>query len=107
MIKRGDPPDRPYKNPSGETLMELRDLIIIAGMLSSALVSYVAAMTRTRLKLQHLEDVKADRNELTRLVAGLNEGLHSLERKITEMDTKISLLLLTRKPDEISGKSIE
>ena len=85
--------------------MELRDLIIIAGMLSSAAVSYVAAMTRTRLKLQHLEDVKADRDELTRLVSGLNEGLHSLERKITEMDTKISLLLLTRKTDDIDLQS--
>ena len=87
--------------------MEPRDLILIGGMLSSGIASYIAAMTRTRLKLQHLEDVKADRDELTRLVTGLKEGLHSLERKITEMDTKISLLLLTRKPDEISGKSIE
>lgn len=84
--------------------MELRDLIMIVGILSSAAASYVAAMTRTRLKLQHLEDVKADRDELTRLVAGLKEGLHSLERKITEMDTKISLLLLTRKAEEKPGE---
>lgn len=82
--------------------MELRDLIIVVGMLSSAVASYLAAMTRMRLKLQHLEDVKADRDELTKLVAGLKEGLHSLERKITEMDTKISLLLLTRKEKEIT-----
>ena len=80
--------------------MELRDLIIIAGILSSAAASYIAAMTRTRLKLQHLEDVKANRNELTKLVAGLKEGLHSLERKMVEMDTKISLLLITHNPQE-------
>ncbi len=80
--------------------MELRDLIMAVGMLSSAVISYVAAMTRTRLKLQHLEDVKADREELSRLVAGLKEGLHSLERKITEMDTKISLLLMTHHPQQ-------
>ena len=83
-------------------IVELRDLIIVVGMLSSAAASYLAAMTRMRLKLQHLEDVKADRDELTKLVAGLKEGLHSLERKITEMDTKISLLLLTRKEKELS-----
>lgn len=80
--------------------MEPRDLIMIGGMFSSAIAAYVAAMTRTRLKLQHLEDVKADRDELTRLVAGLKEGLHSLERKMTEVDTKISLLLLKHDPQE-------
>jgi hypothetical protein len=76
--------------------MEPRDLIIIGGMLSSAAASYVAAMTSTRLKLQHLEDVKADRDELSRLINGLNDGLHSLERKITEMDTKLSMLLVKK-----------
>lgn len=84
--------------------MEPRDLIMIIGMLSSAAGSYLAAMTRTRLKLQHLEDVKADRDELTRAVSGLHEDLHSLDRKITEMDTKISLLLLTRQAKEPVGK---
>ncbi len=76
--------------------MDLRDLITIAGIVSSAIGSYIAAMTRTRLKLQHLEDTKADRDELSALVTDLKEDLHSLERKITEMDTKISLLLVTR-----------
>lgn len=80
--------------------MEPRDLIMIGGMVSTAMAAYVAAMTRTRLKLQHLEDIKADRDELTRLVAGLKEGLHSLERKMTEVDTKISLLLLRHDPRE-------
>lgn len=82
--------------------MELRDLMIPAGMLSSAVGAYIAAMTCTKLKLQHLEDVKADREELARLVMGLKEGLHSLERKITEMDTKISLLLMTQHPPKMS-----
>ncbi|MBU0519683.1 hypothetical protein KJ564_12200 [bacterium] len=77
--------------------MQIRDLLIIGGMIFSGAAAYVGAMTRTKLKLQHLEDTKADRNELARLVSGLKEGLHSLERKITEMDTKISLLLI-RKP---------
>ena len=76
--------------------MDLRDLITMAGIISSALGFYVAAMTRTRLKLQHLEDVKADRNELAEAFSSLKEGLHSLERQMTEMDTKISLLLMTR-----------
>jgi len=80
--------------------MEVRDLITIAGVVSSAIGSYVAAMTRTRLKLQHLEDTKADRDELAMLISGLKEDFHSLERKITEMDTKISLLLITRPPHE-------
>ncbi len=82
--------------------MEPKDLITLGGILISAAGSYVAAMTRTKLKLQHLEDTKADRDELTRLVSGLNEGLHSLERKITEMDTKISLLLIARDPPKAS-----
>lgn len=76
--------------------MELKDIIMIGGIISSAAGSYVAVMTRTKLKLQHLEDTKADRDELARLVSGLKEGIHSLERKITEMDTKISLLLISR-----------
>jgi hypothetical protein len=80
--------------------MEPRDLIMIAGMVSTAIAAYVAAMTRTRLKLQHLEDIKADRDELTRLVAGLKEGLHSLERKLTEVDTKLSLLIMAARPKE-------
>jgi len=84
--------------------MELKDLITIGGILFSAAGSYVAAMTRTKLKLQHLEDTKADRDELARLVSGLNEGLHSLERKITEMDTKISLLLISRDHSKESEK---
>lgn len=85
-------------------MMELWDFIMIGGMISSAAGAYVAAMTRTRLRLQHLEDIKADRDELTRLVVGLKEGLHSLERKITEMDTKISLLLLSRDRAEKEDK---
>ncbi|MCX6641287.1 MAG: hypothetical protein NTW14_12560 [bacterium] len=87
--------------------MEMRDLIVITGMLASALASYVAAMTSTRLKLQHLQDVKADRDELTRLVTDLKDGLHLLERKITEMDTKISLLLLAKNPQDLSVRSVE
>jgi len=80
--------------------MELRDVITIGGIVTSAVGSYAAAMTRTRLKLQHLEDVKADRDELSQFVSGLKEDLHSLDRKMTEMDTKISLLLIKNCPPE-------
>jgi len=79
--------------------MQIRDMLIIAGMIFSGAAAYVGALTRTKLKLQHLEDVKADRNELAKLVSGLQEGLHSLERKMTEMDTKISLLLMTKREE--------
>ncbi len=85
--------------------MELRDLITIAGIVSSAVGSYVAAMTRTRLKLQHLEDIKADRDELAQAFSGLKEGLHSLERQMTELDTKISLLLMTRPLRDLADNS--
>jgi hypothetical protein len=77
-------------------MMELRDILTIIGMIASGTGAYLSAMTRTKLKLQHLEDTKADREELSSMVTGLTEGLHSLERKITEMDTKISLLLLAK-----------
>ena len=80
--------------------MELRDVITIGGIAASAVGSYAAAMTRTRLKLQHLEDIKADRNELSQFVSGLKDDLHSLDRKMTEMDTKISLLLIKNCPQE-------
>jgi hypothetical protein len=76
--------------------MDLRDFITIAGIATSAVGSYLAAMTRMRLKLQHLEDVKADRDELAQAFTGLKDGLHSLERQMTELDTKISLLLTAR-----------
>ena len=82
--------------------MELRDVITIGGIVTSAVGSYAAAMTRTRLKLQHLEDVKADRDELSQFVSGLKEDLHSLDRKMTEMDTKISLLLIKNSPHDAS-----
>lgn len=85
--------------------MDLRDLITLAGILSSAVVSYLAAMTRTRLKLQHLEDIKADRDELAQAFSGLKEGLHSLERQMTELDTKISLLLMTRTPRDLKDEA--
>ncbi len=71
-----------------------------AGMALSAVGSYVAAMTRTRLKLQHLEDIKADRDELAHAFSNLREDLHSLERQMTELDTKISLLLMGRAAKE-------
>jgi hypothetical protein len=86
--------------------MESRDLITIAGIVSSGVGSYVAAMTRTRLKLQHLEDTKADRDELTLIVSGLKDDLHSLDRKMTEMDTKISLLLIKNCPAELSSSPL-
>ncbi|HEX7344742.1 MAG TPA: hypothetical protein VF398_10775 [bacterium] len=82
--------------------MELRDVITIGGIVTSAVGSYAAAMTRTRLKLQHLEDIKADRDELSQFVSGIKDDLHSLDRKITEMDTKISLLLIKNCPVEHS-----
>ena len=85
--------------------MELRDVITIGGIAVSAVGSYAAAMTRTRLKLQHLEDVKADRDELSQFVSGLKEDLHSLDRKMTEMDTKISLLLIRNGPHDSSPSS--
>ncbi|RJP77294.1 MAG: hypothetical protein C4524_08540 [Candidatus Zixiibacteriota bacterium] len=85
--------------------MEPRDFITLAGMVASAIAAYVAAMTRTRLKLQHLEDTKADRDELARAFSGLKEGMYSLERQMTEMDTKLSLLLASRLPRDLLDDS--